>query len=139
MISAILGLIGGPIAKIIDKSVKDKDLAEKIKSDLTLAAMTNEADITKAAAGIIQAEAQSEHPLTAQWRPILMLSITAILVNNFLIAPYFQAMFGVSVTLDLPEPMWNLLTVGVGGYVMGRSAEKAVRHWRGNGDSGNPS
>lgn len=57
-----------------------------------------------------------------------MLSITAIVVNNYILAPYLQAAFGWwwSVTLDLPPEMWTLLTVGVGGYVVGRSGEKIV-------------
>ena len=64
-----------------------------------------------------------------------MLVITAILANNFLLAPYAQALLGVSVTLDLPGPMWDLLTVGVGGYIVGRSAEKGIRTWKqGNAD-----
>ncbi len=108
----------------------DKELAAKLKQDLQMAALTHEAELTKAAASIVQAEAESEHPLTAQWRPILMLSITAILVNNYILAPYLAALFGFSVQLDLPEPMWNLLTVGVGGYVLGRSAEKGIKYWK---------
>lgn len=130
MLTAILGFLGGPVASIIDKAIPDKEQAAKIKAELQAAALTNEAEIQKAAASIIKAEAESSHTLTSQWRPILMLAITAILVNNFLLAPYLEAMFGWSVNLDLPEPMWNLLTVGVGGYVVGRSAEKGIRYWR---------
>ncbi len=130
MLSAVLSFLGGPVASIIDKAVPDRALAAKLKQELQLAAIGNDAELTRAAGKIIQAEAQSEHPLAAQWRPILMLSITVILVNNYLIAPYAQLVFGVSVTLELPAAMWNLLTVGVGGYVMGRSAEKGIRYWR---------
>ncbi|MEQ8746939.1 3TM-type holin [Pyruvatibacter sp.] len=136
MLSALLSFLGGPVASIIDKAVPDKEMAAKLKHELQMAALSNDTELTRAAGAIIKAEAQSEHPLTAQWRPILMLSITAILVNNYLLAPYAQLLFGVSVTLDLPAPMWNLLTVGVGGYVMGRSAEKTMQHWRGS--SGGP-
>ena len=57
-----------------------------------------------------------------------MLSITAIIVNNYILAPYLQAAFGWSVTLDLPPEMWTLLTVGVGGYVVGRSGEKIAQN-----------
>jgi len=130
MLSSILAFLGGPVASLIDKAVPDRELAAKLKHDLQVAAVAQQSELVRAAGDIIAAEAGSEHPLAAQWRPILMLSITAILLNNFLIAPYAQAIFGVSVTLDMPEPLWTLLTVGVGGYVMGRSAEKAVRSWK---------
>lgn len=130
MLSAVLSFLGGPVASIIDKAVPDRELATRLKHELQVAAIRQESTLIQSAGEIIAAEAKSDHPLAAQWRPILMLSITAILLNNYLIAPYAQAIFGTSVTLELPEPLWTLLTVGVGGYVMGRSAEKAVRNWR---------
>lgn len=130
MLSAVLSFLGGPVASIIDKAVPDRELATRLKHELQVAAISQESALAKSAGDIIAAEAKSDHPLAAQWRPILMLSITAILLNNYLIAPYAQAIFGASVTLELPEPLWTLLTVGVGGYVMGRSAEKAVRNWK---------
>ena len=132
MLSAILTFLGGPVARIIDKAVPDEALAAKLKHELQIAAVSQQSELVRAAGDIIAAEARSDHPLAAQWRPILMLSITAILLNNYLVAPYALAIFGASVTLELPEPLWTLLTVGVGGYVMGRSAEKAVRTWKGN-------
>lgn len=131
MLSALLSFLGGPVAGIIDKTVSDRDQAARLKQELQMAALAGEAEFMRAAGAIVRAEAESEHPLTAQWRPVLMLSITAILVNNYLIAPYALALFGASVMLDLPAPMWDLLTVGVGGYIVGRSAEKSIRHWRG--------
>ncbi|MEP0070030.1 3TM-type holin [Pyruvatibacter sp.] len=130
MLSAVLSFLGGPVASIIDKAVPDRELATRLKHELQVAAISQESALAKSAGEIVAAEARSDHPLAAQWRPILMLSITAILLNNYLIAPYAQAIFGASVTLELPEPLWTLLTVGVGGYVMGRSAEKAVRNWK---------
>ncbi|WP_422006674.1 3TM-type holin [Pyruvatibacter mobilis] len=129
MLSAILSFLTGPVAGLIDKSVPDRDLAARLKQDLQRLALEREGELARAAGAIIEAEARSEHPLAAQWRPVLMLSITAILINNYLLAPYMELLFGVAVHLPLPEPMWNLLTVGVGGYVIGRSTEKAVRNW----------
>lgn len=134
MLGSILAFLGGPVASLIDKAVPDKELAAKLKHELQVAAITNETELVKGASSIIKAEAESEHALTAQWRPILMLAITAILVNNYLVAPYLSALFGFGLTLELPEPLWVLLTTGVGGYVMGRSAEKVARNWRGDRD-----
>jgi hypothetical protein len=60
-----------------------------------------------------------------------MLVFTAIVANNYILAPYLQAMFGWSVSLEMPEQLWNLLSIGIGGYIFGRSGEKAVKHWKG--------
>jgi hypothetical protein len=35
-------------------------------------------------------------------------------------------MFHVGLALAIPPDMWDLLKLGVGGYVMGRSAEKVA-------------
>lgn len=74
---------------------------------------------------VIVAEAQGKG-LASQWRPLLMLCFTFIIVNNYAIAPYLQAMFGWHVALPLPPEMWDLLKLGIGGYVVGRSAEKVA-------------
>lgn len=57
--------------------------------------------------------------LTATWRPVTMLVFVALIV---------VAQLGL--TPPVPEPMWPLLQLGLGGYVLGRSAEKIAREWR---------
>ena len=65
--------------------------------------------------------------LQRSWRPLLMLSLVFIIINNYILAPYFPVYF---VGLDLPDQLWTLLTIGVGGYVGGRSIEKAVQIYK---------
>ena len=40
-------------------------------------------------------------------------------------------MFGVGIALDLPQRLWDLMPVGVGGYAGGRTAERGIELWRG--------
>ncbi len=95
-----------------------------------MALMQNTAEIEKAAASVVIAEANSEHKITATWRPILMLTITAIVGWNYLVAPLVELAVTLAtgnqmpLSIPLPEELWTLLTVGVGGYVLGRSGEK---------------
>ena len=77
-------------------------------------------------AGVITAEANSANKLASSWRPMLMYVFMAIIVNNYILAPYLQAMFHVGLTLSIPPDMWDLLKLGVGGYVVGRSIEKTA-------------
>lgn len=64
-----------------------------------------------------------------------MLSFVAILINNYIFAPYVQAFGGVAVVLEIPPGMWGLLTIGMGGYVGGRTVEKGLKIW---GDANAP-
>ena len=83
-----------------------------------------EAKLTESKASIIKAEAQGASWLQRNWRPVLMISIVAIVVNNYIIYPYL-VLFGLPATpLELPEELFTLMQIGVGGYIVGRSAEK---------------
>ena len=59
-----------------------------------------------------------------------MLSFTAIIVNNYILNPWLSALFGIDVVMEIPESMWGLLKLGVGGYIVGRSAEKGIELWK---------
>ena len=65
-------------------------------------------------AAIVEAEAKSEHWLAATWRPITMLTFVALVVADQTGILHFR----------LAGEAWLLLQVGLGGYVVGRSAEK---------------
>lgn len=101
---------------------------EKAEAKLKLQALiqNHEVEMTKAKRDIIVAEAQSESWLTRSWRPITMLSFTSIIINNYILAPYLAALFSINVVLPIPPEMWNLLTVGIGGYVAFRGIEKTA-------------
>ena len=120
----LLNAIIGPVAGIIDKAVPDADLREKLKNEISAKLIDQEAAMTAAARDVLVAEAKGESWMQRNWRPLTMLSFTAIIVNNYLLAPYVQAFGGVAVVLDIPGGMWNLLTMGLGGYVIGRTLEK---------------
>jgi len=70
-------------------------------------------------ASIIQTEAKGESWLQRNWRPLLMLLCIFIVFSNYVLVPYFGIP---SVILD--EHIWNLIEVGTGGYIAGRSLEK---------------
>lgn len=68
---------------------------------------------------VIIAEATSESWMARNWRPILMLTFTFIIAWNYVIAPMSGAH-----AVPIPENMWDLLKLGITGYIVGRSAEK---------------
>lgn len=120
-ITAIIGAILG----IADKAIPDADAREKFKAEFTTQILSNESDLHKATAQIITAEAQGESALQRNWRPITMLVFVFIIANNYVIAPYAMALIGWHVpTLDIPQGMWGLLQLGIGGYIASRGGEK---------------
>ena len=89
---------------------------EKLAAKNKLAAITNamQSDILKAQSSIITAEAQGKSWLQRNWRPISMLAFLVLVVCDS---------FGL-LTFRLSDDAWDLLKIGLGGYVVGRSAEK---------------
>ena len=133
MIGALLPVIGPLLGDVVKRVLpEDKDKRAEIEREINMALISNSAQIEQAAASVILAEAKSEHRITATWRPILMLTITAIVGWNYLLAPLVElavrllAGDQIPLTIPLPDELWNLLMIGVGGYVVGRSAEKVA-------------
>ncbi len=126
----LLSAIIGPVAGIIDKAVPDADLRRQLKQEIKAKLIDQETVLTQAARDVLVAEAQGTSWMQRNWRPLTMLTFTAIIANNYLIAPYVQAFGGVAVVLEIPDGMWNLLTMGLGGYVIGRTLEKTGSRFR---------
>ncbi len=126
LIAAILGLIG----KAVDKAVPDASQASELKAQLSTQIYALADTEMKGAIAVILAEAQGQSWLQRNWRPLLMLTCITIIANNYVLYPYMRAIFGWGVALDLPEALWELLKIGVGGYVVGRSVEKGIDLWR---------
>jgi hypothetical protein len=119
-----------PLAKIlfntVDKAVADKDLAAKLKADLQTQMLQSHTQEFTAAARIIEAEAKAGW-FASSWRPLLMYVLIFILIWNYVLGPVILFFFKASITISLPGDVWTLLQIGLGGYVVGRSAESVAR------------
>lgn len=122
--------VAGPLLKglfdIVDQSVEDKDQAARIKATLQQKVLDGQMKEIEAAANIIVAEAQGESWLQRNWRPLLMCLFGVIVANNYVLVPIFG-----TASAEIPDDMWDLLKIGIGGYVVGRSVEKGVKVWKG--------
>lgn len=104
----------------IDKTVKDKDLAEKLKAQANSELLNFDSKSLEAASSIIVAEAKSEHVLTATWRPLTMLTFTGLIVARW---------FGLTVDIppEIEAELWTVVQLGIGGYVVSRGVEKTAK------------
>ena len=106
------------IGKVIDDIFTNDEERQKAKNELIKIIQQKELELQKMQTEIIVAEAQGNW-LQRSWRPILMLAFGFIVIYVKFIAPLFD--------LKIPElenEFWNLLQLGIGGYVIGRSVEK---------------
>lgn len=126
----VLGVIQ-PVATLVDNlhtSTEEKLQIQTKLFELQVGVYDKVVDyetrLAEAQAKIITAEAQSESWLSRNWRPLTMVVFVALVVNRWT---------GISVLLGIPQVMvphdielklWDAITLGLGGYIAGRSLEK---------------
>ena len=128
-----------PVTNLVDELFtsdeergKMRNALAKIESQVEMKMLAYEAEIIKYQSDVIIAEAKGDSWLQRNWRPSLMVVFGFIVANNYIIAPYLSAMFGWEVVLEIPEQLGGLLSLGVGGYIGGRTVEKVIKVWKGN-------
>ncbi|HEY3645503.1 MAG TPA: 3TM-type holin [Gammaproteobacteria bacterium] len=131
ILGAVANFILPGIFKEVDKAIPDQDLGAKLKASIQTAVLSADAQALSEQAGIVTAEAKGESWLQRNWRPLTMMVFVGIVANNYIIAPYI-GLFAPSykLILDTPPDLWALIKIGLGGYVVGRSAEKCVASWK---------
>lgn len=126
MIATILSLV----PSILDKVIPDPVERDKAKLEFMKQQQSGLLTELQGQIDIIQEEAKSEHWLTANWRPLTMLTFVVIIANNYILYPYLSLFWPDAPQLSIPPDMWDLLKIGLGGYVVGRSAEKGLKIWK---------
>ena len=114
--SVVKDLLGG-----LDKLFTSKE--EKIKAENVIKQILiqKQLELQKMQTDIIIAEAKGNW-LQRSWRPILMLSFGFIIIYTKFISQLSTSL----ITPVLEPEFWELLEIGIGGYVIGRSGEKIV-------------
>lgn len=120
LISPITDLIG----KVLDKAVPDAGERERLRAAIRLELLASQGRELEHAANIILAEANGESWLQRNWRPLLMLWFAA------LVGAHWLGFTPPNLPDAVVEKLLDIVQVGVGGYVLGRSAEKVVKEWK---------
>ena len=120
----VWGFLSGlikPLDSLIDNATTtdEERLSLRTKALEIQTTMSNklidyESQLLDAKARIITAEATGASWMQRNWRPLTMLTFLALVVCDS---------FGL-LAFRLADQAWTLLQIGLGGYVIGRSAEK---------------
>ncbi len=123
---SVLNFIAGifkPVADLVDDLTLSKEEKEQFRLAqlqqqyaITQKMMEYESTVLKAQQDVLVTEAKSDSWLTKNWRPITMLTFLVLIVADQTGLLAFR----------LAEQAWTLLQLGIGGYVVGRSAEKVL-------------
>lgn len=111
----------GAVGKVIDDLFTNDEERIKAKNEVLRILKEKELELQKMQTNIILEESKGNW-LQRSWRPILMLGFGFIVMYNKFFAPAFSLP-----NAELEGEFWNLLQLGIGGYVIGRSAEKIAK------------
>lgn len=117
MIGALITAVGGIASSILPEIIEDKDQRNRIEAELQKKLWEKQADLQKAATDIVKAEVSGQG-LKSWWRPITMLTFLGMMVGWW---------FGYTPERATPELMtqlFDIIKIGLGGYVGGRTLEK---------------
>lgn len=112
------------INEVIDRVAPDATVAEKIKGAITEALINSDDKALKAQADIIMAEANGDSSLQRNWRPMVMIWFSILVGAHWL--GFTPENLSESQVLGLLA----IVKVGLGGYVVGRSAEKVMKEYK---------
>ena len=110
------------VGKVIDSLFTSDEERLKAKNEVFKVLQEQQLELQKLQTEIVLAEANGNW-LQRSWRPILMLAFGFIVIYVKFIAPLFSLPIP-----PLENEFWNLLQLGIGGYVVGRSAEKIANN-----------
>ncbi len=120
MFAALLAILGPILGNAVSAALPDPIEAAKVNAQVQAALLENASKLEQAAANVILAEAAGESWLQRNWRPITMLTFVFLIVARWLgfAAP------GMSEGEVLAA--WNLMELGLGGYIIAKSAERTI-------------
>ncbi len=99
-----------------EEKLQMQSILKKVENDFNSKILEYESRLMEAQASIIRSESGGQSWLQRNWRPIVMLSFLLLVICDS---------FGL-LAFRLADQAWTLLQIGLGGYVIGRSAEKII-------------
>lgn len=128
MSAAIAATVLPFLKPLVEKLVaRIPDPGERIAAEREARRMLADAEtrMTEAARDVVAAEISGQSKLQRIWRPVAMLTFLGLIVWIGVVAPVFGlAEASVAALSGAPDRLWTLITIGMGGYIGGRSVEK---------------
>lgn len=130
-----IGVLTEKVASVIDKaadrylppSMSEKEKVEfrlKMK-ELALKEIEGDTEVIKAINETMRAEAKSEHWLQWSWRPLVGITFSLMVINNYVLLPYFKS-YGLQ-PITIPPDVWSAMLVILGVAAGTRGLEKIRR------------
>ena len=120
----------GPVTDMVDdlftsdqERKKAERLMQKVKQRMQSKLLDVKQKLIEQRGRVVVAEAKGESWLQRSWRPITMLVFVVLIVLHWL------GVAGTQLPPGVQQSVYDLIKLGLTGYVVGRSAEKVTDRW----------
>ena len=120
MSQSIITVLGPVITRVIQRAIKDQELRTKVEQEVTLDLLTHQLAITNAVKKHLTLDGNIQEILSSSWRPLTMFVFVFLVVARW----FGYTAPGLSEAEYLQ--LWSIVELGLGGYVVGRTAEKTI-------------
>lgn len=107
------------IGKVVDTVITNDDEKSKAKKELTEVVLKSLNEVANVQGEVIKKEMEGNF-LQRSWRPLLMLTFGTILVCKWF------GLTDANIDNELELKLMDIVQLGLGGYVVGRSVEKVA-------------
>jgi hypothetical protein len=117
----------GPITELLGRLIPDVNARAAAAEEFRKLLLENQSAMLEASKSVMVADAASEGWLTRNARPIVVMWSLAVITVIMVEAMTGGAQNVVRALREVPVELWNLVSIGVGGYMLLRSGEKIAR------------
>ncbi|MEN3229170.1 3TM-type holin [Methylorubrum rhodesianum] len=115
------------LGPVLQKVIPDEGKRAEAQAELQRAMLDQQADLNKAMADVMKADASSESKWARNARPAVVFWALAMITWVGVISPMIGLQAETVAALKgVPEDLWSLLSVGIGAYMLARSVDKIV-------------
>ncbi|WP_429236433.1 3TM-type holin [Aeromonas salmonicida] len=122
ILSSVFETVSNVVSGTVGKFIEDKDKAKELETALTAQLTTSVVELMgrelDAQKSVIVAEAQGESWLQRNWRPIIMMALSAM------VCIYWMGWTHQELDQPVILKILDIVQIGLGGYIGGRTAEK---------------
>jgi hypothetical protein len=126
MFAAIPAIIAS-VSGILNKIIPDANKRMEVEAEIQRALIANQAAIYDAMKDVMAADSASESMLTRNARPIVVMWCL-VMITWVVVSPMFGLQVATIAAIKaVPSDLWNLVMVGIGGYILAKSVTDAVK------------
>jgi hypothetical protein len=126
MFAAIPAIIAS-VSGILNKIIPDANKRMEVEAEIQRALIANQAAIYDAMKDVMAADSASESMLTRNARPIVVMWCLTM-ITWVVVSPMFGLQVATIAAIKaVPSDLWNLVMVGIGGYILAKSVTDAVK------------